>query len=78
MAATDKGVKKMWDKLDTIRTQLKEWSEQKQEVLDKEESKDNPNEERLEKLEEQNSILQDALQNLQECCDKLEEYSVEE
>jgi len=78
MAATDKGVRKMWDRLDIIRTQLEEWLENKQQTLNNEENKDNPNDERVEKLEEQNDILTDALQSLQECCDRLEEYSTEE
>jgi hypothetical protein len=74
MAVTAKMVNKLWNELDNLRIKLEEYKEQKQEVLDNEECKDYPNEDRVDRLTEQVEKLEDALQSLEECCDTLEDY----
>ena len=53
---------------------LEMFQEHKQNALDNEENRDYPRDERLEKLQEQVDILEDAAKLLEEICDTLENY----
>ena len=53
MAVTRKMVDRQCEELELIKSTLEDYLEQKQEVLDNEESKDYPNEDRLDKLNDQ-------------------------
>ncbi len=74
MAVTRKMVDRQCEELDSIKSTLEDYLEQKQEVLDNEESKDYPNEDRLDKLNDQIEILQEAIDNLETVIDILSEY----
>jgi polyhydroxyalkanoate synthesis regulator protein len=74
MAVTRKMVDRQCEELELIKSTLEDYLEQKQEVLDNEESKDYPNEDRLDKLNDQIEILQEAIDNLETVIDILSEY----
>jgi hypothetical protein len=61
-------------KLGLIKLDLESWLEQKIQVLNNEESKEYPNEERIEKISNQIEILENAVEQITELISTLEDY----
>lgn len=72
MKVTEKMISKMADDIRKLKESLEEILEAKQGVLDNAENADRPNEERIEKLNNQVSILEEARDNLDYAIDGLE------
>jgi hypothetical protein len=71
---TIKTIGKLEKDIEKIKINVKEYIKQKQELFYAEIKKDRPNDERVDKYEEQLEILRGVLDHLEECCDELEEY----
>ena len=74
MAVTKKMVSKIEDQLQTILDTLREYQEQKQEVLANAEDTESPNEERVALLEDQCGFLERAADLVEEALTELIEY----
>lgn len=74
MAITSKMVETIKNQLLEISEKLEEYKDKKQEVLDNEERKDSPNDERVGMLSSQIETLEDAYGYVQEAVDELENY----
>ena len=74
MAVTAKMVEKLKGDLINLKEKLEDYKDQKVEVLENEEEKDYPNEERIEKLGLQVDSLESAFEYLDEAIDKLDNY----
>lgn len=74
MVVTAKAVHNLADKIRELREILEKMRDKKREVLDNAEGADYPNEERVEGLQTQISILEDAVDNMDNIIGDLEEY----
>jgi hypothetical protein len=74
MAVKKASVEKVAEKIETLVWKLQEMTDQKQEALDNAESKDYPNQERIEKLQEQVYILQQAHDDIENALSDLNNY----
>ena len=74
MAVTVKKVVKVKVMMEGIMEDLEGLFEQKQEVLDNAEARDYPNETKIDELQNQVDILEEAKDGLVEVINKLEEY----
>ena len=71
---TIKTVNKLEKDINNIKIRVAECITQKQELFYSEIKKDNPNDERVDKYEEQIEVLRGVLDHLEECCEELEDY----
>jgi len=74
MKVTTKAIHKLAEKIRELKDELEAMKEAKQEVLDNAEYADYPNEERVEKLQNQVNILEEAFDNLESIIEELENY----
>jgi len=74
MAVTSKQVRALADKIRVQLENLQELIYKKQEALDNAESRDYPNEERIDLLSDQVDILQSAYDDLENAIEPLENY----
>lgn len=71
---TVKTIGKLTKDIEKLKINVKEYIKQKQELLNNENSRDYPNDERIDKYEEQIDILENVLDHLEECCGELDGY----
>ena len=71
---TVKTIGKLKKDISNIKINVKEYIKQKQELFYSEIRKDNPNDERVDKYDEQIEILRNVLDHLEECCEELDGY----
>lgn len=71
---TVKTIGKLEKDINNLKIKVAEYISQKQQLLNNENSRDYPNDERICKYEEQIDILENVLDHLQECCDELDGY----
>lgn len=71
---TVKTIGKLEKDINNLKIKVAEYISQKQQLLNNENSRDYPNDERIDKYEEQIDILENVLDHLQECCDELDGY----
>jgi prefoldin subunit 5 len=74
MAVTAKAVHNLADKIRELKETLEGMKDAKQEVLDNAENADYPNEEKIEGLQTQVDILEEAFDSLESAVDGLENY----
>ena len=71
---TVKTVNKLEKDINNLKIKVAEYIAQKQQLLNNENIRDYPNDERIEKYEDQIDILGNVLDHLNECCDELNGY----
>lgn len=71
---TVKTIGKLEKDINNLKIKVAEYISQKQQLLNNENSRNYPNDERIDKYEEQIDILENVLDHLQECCDELDGY----
>ncbi len=71
---TVKTIGKLEKDINNLKIKVAEYISQKQQLLNNENSRDYPNDERIDKYEEQIDILENVLDHLEECCGELDGY----
>ena len=71
---TVKTIGKLEKDINNLKIKVTEYIAQKQQLLNNENIRDYPNDERIEKYEDQIDILGNVLDHLNECCDELDGY----
>jgi len=71
---TVKTIGKLEKDINSLKIKVTEYIAQKQQLLNNENCRDYPNDERISKYEDQIDILESVLDHLNECCDELDEY----
>jgi hypothetical protein len=74
MAVTKKNIKEMISGLEDKKLLFEDWVCENEDAYDNECDKDNPNEDKLSKLDEQKYILEEVVELLDGCIEKLNEY----
>jgi hypothetical protein len=71
---TVKTIGKLEKDIEKLKIKVTEYISQKQQLLNNENCRDYPNDERVDKYEDQIDILRGVLDHLEECCDELNDY----